>query len=373
MKRLVMIFTTILAVSAYSQDVQKMIQRVEKDGVKPDNSRYYMYEDKMIEFFKAYNWQDEVVSMKEIWVERPDLQSYYWAQIKTKNSGGAFYVHYDPYWQQAGGSMLAVEPNLWPSNFKKHVDDLNAKLEAEEKARQEERIKVEKLAMESALNEAEKLDVQLLEKELAEVEKLMIEQGLEKIYDADGNSYRVVKIGNQIWMAENLKTTKYSEGSKIPNVTNNSEWLNLKSGAYCWYQNDSIKNKHRWGALYNYYTIADERNVCPSGWHVPTKVEWETLINFLGGMTYGGGKMYTAYRNGYLIQGLDNSSHFTAIMGGGQFPGGFSDLKSYAYYGTSTSFNESDSYAIVLEYNNTSLGLQNGSKTFGISVRCIKD
>ncbi|MBP7507425.1 MAG: hypothetical protein KA807_06380 [Prolixibacteraceae bacterium] len=134
MKSILMFLLMLIAINASSQDdAQRMIQRVERDGQKPDNSRYYLYEDKMIEFFKANNWQDEVVSIKEIWVEKPDQGSYYWAQIRTKNSGGAFYIHYDPLWIHSGKAFIAVERYILPPNFKKHIDEIDAKNEKEQR------------------------------------------------------------------------------------------------------------------------------------------------------------------------------------------------------------------------------------------------
>ena len=373
MKQLLFILIVgIISTNLFAQDAKLMIQRVERDGTKPPSSRYYLYEDELNKFFQKNDWKDEILSIKEIWVERPDNQSYYWIQIKTKNSGGAFYMHYDPYWAQAEGSFLAVEPSLWPPKFQKYIDDYNAKLEAEEKARKEEELKAEKLAMENKLSEEDKLDVQLLNTELSTVDKLMIEQGLEKVYDADGNSYRIVRIGNQIWMAENLKTTKYSDGTIIPSASNNNQWTNLSTAAYCWYNNDST-NKNRWGALYNYFAISDSHNVCPSNWHVPTQAEWKILIDYLGGMKVAGGEMYSGYRNGYRIQGLTNNSHFNALMGGGEYSGKFADLKAYGYYWTSTSLNLNEASGIQLQFESTALIIGNGSKIDGNSVRCIKN
>jgi uncharacterized protein (TIGR02145 family) len=96
------------------------------------------------------------------------------------------------------------------------------------------------------------------------------------VSDIDGNSYKTVKIGNNTWMAENLKTTKFNDGSQIPNVTGNHEWGSLSCGAYCWYNNDE-NNKEEYGALYNQYVVMDSRNICPTGWHLPTPAEWNSF------------------------------------------------------------------------------------------------
>jgi len=107
--------------------------------------------------------------------------------------------------------------------------------------------------------------------------------------DGDGNNYPVVQIGTQLWMAKNLETTNYNDGTNIPNVVDDIEWHNLATPGYCWYNND-IANKNKYGALYNWY-VKDKANFCPIGWHVPLDAEWTTLINFLGGATVAGDKL----------------------------------------------------------------------------------
>ncbi len=87
--------------------------------------------------------------------------------------------------------------------------------------------------------------------------------------DVDGNVYKTVKIGNQWWMAENLKISHYRNGDEIPNVTDDEEWFNLTSGAYCNYKNDTA-NVALYGKLYNWYSVVDNRILAPEGWHVPT-------------------------------------------------------------------------------------------------------
>jgi uncharacterized protein (TIGR02145 family) len=99
--------------------------------------------------------------------------------------------------------------------------------------------------------------------------------------DQEGNSYKTIVIGTQTWMAENLKTTRYRNGDLIPFVTDMKQWINLASGAYCWYNNEIIY-KSTYGALYNWYTVNDSRNIAPAGWHIPDDDEWLTLINYLG-------------------------------------------------------------------------------------------
>lgn len=109
------------------------------------------------------------------------------------------------------------------------------------------------------------------------------------VTDTEGNTYKTIKTVTQTWMAENLKTTKYNDGTLIPNVSDNTAWTQLSSGAYCWYSND-INNKSTFGALYNWYAV-NTGKLCPEGWHVPGDDEWTTLTGYLGGEDVAGGKM----------------------------------------------------------------------------------
>jgi uncharacterized protein (TIGR02145 family) len=111
-----------------------------------------------------------------------------------------------------------------------------------------------------------------------------------EVSDIDGNYYKTIQIGSQIWMAENLKTTRYNDGSNIPLVTDNTAWSNLTTPGYCWYNNDAATYKNVYGALYNWYAV-NTGKLCPSGWHVPSEYEWTLLVNYLGGVYAAGGKL----------------------------------------------------------------------------------
>ena len=114
--------------------------------------------------------------------------------------------------------------------------------------------------------------------------------------DIDGNLYKTVTIGSQVWMKENLRTTRYNDGLAIPLVTDYDSWAALTTPAYCWYNNDS-KNKEVYGALYNYYTI-DTKKLCPEGWYVPADSDWTELIDYLGGSEIAANKLK---RRGHFI------------------------------------------------------------------------
>ncbi|MEI6683504.1 MAG: FISUMP domain-containing protein [Bacteroidota bacterium] len=98
--------------------------------------------------------------------------------------------------------------------------------------------------------------------------------------DADSNHYAVVQVGSQLWMQENLKTTRYRDGSVIQNVTDSAAWANLLSGAWCDYHNLPAEGMY-YGHFYNFYAVDDSRNLCPAGWHVPTHSEWNTMEKLL--------------------------------------------------------------------------------------------
>ncbi len=159
------------------------------------------------------------------------------------------------------------------------------------------------------------------------------------VTDIDGNTYQTIKIGNQWWMAENLKVTHYRNGDAIPNVTDYTEWVYLTSGAYCAYDND---NSHvaTYGRLYNWYAVSDSRNVAPSGWHVSTFEEWQTLEDYLGGSSVAGGKLKEAGTSHWASPntGATNESGFSALPSGyrSHVYGHYSAMGFYCDFWTST-------------------------------------
>lgn len=140
------------------------------------------------------------------------------------------------------------------------------------------------------------------------------------VSDIDGNVYNTIQIGSQTWTVENLKTTRYRNGVTIPNVTDNTAWAALSTGAYCNYNIDAA-NATTYGRLYNWFAATDANNIAPGGWHVPSYNEWQTLINNLGGENVAGG---TAKEAGLAHwqspnTGATNSSGFTALPGGARY------------------------------------------------------
>ncbi|MFN5628176.1 MAG: fibrobacter succinogenes major paralogous domain-containing protein [Bacteroidota bacterium] len=151
------------------------------------------------------------------------------------------------------------------------------------------------------------------------------------ITDQDGNVYKTIVIGTQEWMAENLKSSHYLNGDLIPWVTNEATWGALTTGAACWYNNDSITYNCPYGRLYNWYAVTDTRNVCPTGWHVPSDAEWTTLINHIDTNAVGGsnnntagGKMKSTGTQYWPSPNTDatNESGFSGLPGGGRSSNG---------------------------------------------------
>lgn len=200
------------------------------------------------------------------------------------------------------------------------------------------------------------------------------------VIDIDGNIYNTVTIGTQVWMKENLKVTKYSDGTDIPWVTDATAWSILTTPGYCWYNNDIVTNKNLFGALYNWYalntTTNGGKNVCPAGWHVPVDAELTYLSDYLGGTSVAGGKLKevgtTLWDNPNTD--ADNSSNFTALPSGYRHANG-----SYQSVGITSNFYSSsediNSYAIYwyLQNNLPDFFDTFTTKGFGFSVRCIQD
>jgi uncharacterized protein (TIGR02145 family) len=195
------------------------------------------------------------------------------------------------------------------------------------------------------------------------------------ITDIDGNVYHTVTIGSQVWMVENLKTTKYRNGDPIPNVTDNTAWYNLTTGAYCNYDNN-ISKATTYGRLYNWFAVNDNRKIAPSGWHVPTDEEWTTLTTFLGGFSVAGGKLKEAGLAHWVSPntGATNETGFTALPGGTRISDGTFYNNGYSgNWWSSTVSNAVSAWYRYLYYNDGK-GLRDGSiNLYGFSVRCLRD
>ncbi len=195
------------------------------------------------------------------------------------------------------------------------------------------------------------------------------------VTDVEGNTYKTVRIGNQVWMAENLKTTKFNDGTDIPLITNDTTWENTTAPGYCWYNNDMATYRDTYGAIYNGFT-ADTAKICPAGWHVPAKEEWDQLRTFLGDTVNGGGKLKEAGTVHWLVPNKEatNISGFTALPAGIRyFEGSFASILHYTCYWSSADSSTIDQLYISLYYGDAIFNISHSAKTDGFSIRCLKD
>jgi uncharacterized protein (TIGR02145 family) len=195
--------------------------------------------------------------------------------------------------------------------------------------------------------------------------------------DQDGNTYRTVQIGTQLWMAENLRTTKYQNGQAIPYINNKTSWAQLTTGAFNYYDYNSAYDCP-YGKLYNWYAVENANKLCPSGWHVPTLSEWNQLFSFLGGASQSMIKLKTSgttYWTAPTNVNGSNSSGFSALPGGiGSPDGSHGYLNWDALWWTST-VSGSNAYYIAMRnaVNTSSVYSFPDNKNYAKSIRCIKD
>ena len=192
------------------------------------------------------------------------------------------------------------------------------------------------------------------------------------VTDIDGNIYNTITIGSQVWMVENLKTTRYNNGDPIPNVKDRNDWRNLKTGAYCNYDNNP------WGpttyyTLYNWYAVNDSRKIAPTGWHVATDAEWTTLIKFYGGKPFAGSKMKS--KTVWNQDGGGSGDYsFTALPGGYRDGGGnFDRIGYYGYWWCASEEGTSNAIYKLMASSSNVVFSDYYDKGYGLSVRCIRD
>lgn len=196
------------------------------------------------------------------------------------------------------------------------------------------------------------------------------------VTDYEGTIYKTIKIGKQLWMGENLRSTRLNDGTKLANITDGMIWGNpvASAPAYCWYNNDSISYMSTYSALYNYYAVKTTK-LCPTGWHVPSDGEWTTMVALFGQPGESGGKLCEAgdlhwQFNMYAT----NESGFTALPGGHRYInyGAFLEMGKAGYWWTSTPWDSYQAYyhGIYPGIGVISAWVENG---VGYSIRCIKD
>jgi uncharacterized protein (TIGR02145 family) len=200
------------------------------------------------------------------------------------------------------------------------------------------------------------------------------------VADIEGNTYNTIQIGDQIWMAENLRVSKFRNNSNITEFADALQWSGIydnksQTAAWCYYQNDPATNK-AYGKLYNWYAVVNINGICPNGWHVPSDQEWTKLTDFLGGESVAAGKMKTVgtvYWNS-PNQDATNSSGFSALPGGLRYY--FSSFDFISDFGTFWAATQDDagrSWARYLSYEFANVFRTSSIKENAFSVRCVKD
>jgi uncharacterized protein (TIGR02145 family) len=207
------------------------------------------------------------------------------------------------------------------------------------------------------------------------------------IKDGDGNKYTSVQIGTQVWLVGNLKTTKYNDGTPIPNITDAAAWAAATTGAYSDYSNTPA-NSATYGRLYNWYVVDNNevtriasnggKNVCPAGWHVPSDDEWRTLTTFLGGYGVAGDKLKETGTTHWITPnaGATNETGFTALPGGWRYSfitSSYNGIGKYGAWWSSTESYITSAWDRSLVCNDPVARYNSESKQSGHSVRCVRD
>lgn len=211
------------------------------------------------------------------------------------------------------------------------------------------------------------------------------EDKITTVTDIDGNFYNTVTIGTQVWMKENLKTTTFNDGTPISEVTDFTEWLSLNTPGYCWYDNNENANKETYGALYNWTAVVSGK-LCPTGWHIPSDQEWQTLVLFIdpdaeAGFSEsvdGGSKL----KESGTVHWSEPNDDATNEYGFSALPGGcrliynnlnFYGIYEFGFWWSSTEYNDTRIWIVDMGYNYTNLARYTSAKLNGESVRCVKD
>ncbi len=193
------------------------------------------------------------------------------------------------------------------------------------------------------------------------------------LFDIDGNKYKTVIIGDQEWMAENLRTSKYTNGKPIPNLSKNDQWNSLNIGG-CSMYNHLQNNNLTYGRLYNWYAV-NTGNLCPTGWYVPSSDDWNELIQAIGGEDVAGGKLKESGLNLWQSpnEGGTNNTLFRAKPAGYRDANGyFGSLGNGSYWWTSSGYNENGATYFEVKHDHGKVESNSTDERYGFSVRCIK-
>lgn len=202
------------------------------------------------------------------------------------------------------------------------------------------------------------------------------ESPVSTVIDIDGNVYKTIRIGQQTWMAEDLRVTKFNNGTPISIVSDSKLWSSIDIPAYSWYDNITPDVASKYGALYNGYVVESSSKVCPNGWRIPTKDDWDSLIKFYGGAEIAGGKLKEAgISNWYKPNsGAETENVFMALpVGYRNSTGSFSFRGGTGLWWTSTVTSYSNFATMAMYYNYSSVVTGNFPKAQGVCIRCMKD
>jgi len=197
----------------------------------------------------------------------------------------------------------------------------------------------------------------------------------DSVIDNDNNTYKTIVIGNQTWMAENLKTTKYSNGELIGSTSPSTLNIDYEiSPKYQWEAGNDEINVAAFGRLYTWYAVTDSRKLCPIGWHVPTDSEWEILIAYLGNNPIAG-KLKEVSTLHWKSPNSDasNASGFTALPSGSRNGEYFDFDGGYGSWWSASESSETESGILMLYYGDKYIYRNEYLKSTGSSVRCVKD
>jgi uncharacterized protein (TIGR02145 family) len=194
------------------------------------------------------------------------------------------------------------------------------------------------------------------------------------VVDNDGNTYQTIIINDSEWMTENLRSFRYSNGDSVLIISDQSIWQSMNTGACTIYNNDSL-NLNNYGYLYNWYAVSDSRNICPSGWHVPSHDEWTSLTDYLGGSAIAGGKMKNIGAQFWTSPniGATNESGFNAVPGGYRDNASFGMIGVQGYWWSSTEYDSGSATYRYLNNESTSIYGPINDKRDGFSIRCMKN